>query len=171
MSNVDGLRIIENETTSSRVDLALKEKTINGFDTFMTYRQFSSDFNSLMDNLFSKHSMSFGRFNILLELEKSAQGLMPSELAERCKVTQATISGLLNGLEKNQIIFRQAHQNDGRAYVIKLTEKGQKLFEEIRPEFFNKIEQIFKSLENSEITQFNSMLLKLCTEVQRNYQM
>ncbi len=132
-----------------------------GLQTFLICRQFSTEISASLDALFAKHSLSFGRFNILMVLSKSPMGLMPSELASFCQVTQATISGLLNGLEKCQIIQRQEHHQDGRAFVIKLSEKGYEILNKIQPEFCKKIEEIFLSLAPEEVVQLQGLLTKL----------
>lgn len=144
---------------------------IQGLETFLLCRQFSTEIGSSLESLFSKYSLSFGKFNILMLLSKSQTGLMPSELANLCGVTQATISGLLSGLEKNQIVERQPHQQDGRAFVIRLTEKGSEIFTQLQPEFCKKIERIFLSLDPSEAALLQKVLNKLRIEVQKDNQL
>ena len=164
MSNFVDQVVITDIASTDRIEQQNSEKK-SGYDTFIIYRQFNNEFNSLMDNLFAKYSISFGRFNILYELDTAPYGLMPSELAQRCKVTQATISGLISGLEKSQIVERAAHENDGRASVIKITEKGKNLFQQVRPEFFATIEKIFSSLNPTEVALLQSVFTRLNTEV------
>ncbi len=164
MSNFADQQAITDIASTSIIEQQSLEKN-SSYDTFIVYRQFNAEFNSLMDNLFAKYSISFGRFNILFELDTAPMGLMPSELAHRCKVTQATISGLISGLEKTQIVERVAHENDGRASVIKITEKGKNLFQQVRPEFFGTIEKIFSGLNPTEVTILQSIFTRLNTEV------
>lgn len=137
-----------------------------GLQTFLMCRQFSTEISASLDALFAKYSLSFGRFNILMVLAKSPLGLMPSELASFCQVTQATISGLLNSLEKSQIIQRQEHHQDGRAFVIKLSEKGYEILNKIQPEFCKKVEEIFLSLDPDEVVQLQGLLTKLRIKIQ-----
>ncbi len=164
MSNFEGQLVISDIGSTSRIEHQSSEKN-SGYDTFIIYKQFNTEFNSLMDNLFAKYSISFGRFNILFELDTAPMGLMPSELAQRCKVTQATISGLISGLEKGQIVERIAHENDGRASVVKITEKGKSLFHQVRPEFFSTIEKVFSGLNPAEVSLLQSIFTRLNTEV------
>src|SRR5690606_14911567 len=90
----------------------------------------------------ASHGVSAGRFMLLMLLNTNPAGMMPSELAQHCGVTQATISGLLNGLEKGQLIHRETHNHDGRAYVIKLSDKGLALLNRVRPEFLGCVDGI-----------------------------
>ncbi len=144
---------------------------IQGLETFLLCRQFSTEIGSSLESLFSKYSLSFGKFNILMLLSKSQTGLMPSEIANFCGVTQATISGLLSGLEKNQIVERQPHHQDGRAFVIRLTDKGQEVFTQLQPEFCKKIERIFLTLDPAEATLLQKVLNKLRIEIQKDSQL
>lgn len=103
--------------------------------TYLTLRKVSNDLENALEGYFSSYGVSTGRFTLLMILSSADNGLMPSELATECGVTQATISGLLNGLEKSQLIVRETHSHDGRAYVIKLSLKGQELLTKVKPEF------------------------------------
>ncbi len=105
------------------------------FYTYLTLRKISSDLENSLESYFSSYGVSAGRFMLLLLLSSQPDGMMPSELALQCGVTQATISGLLNGLEKSQLIARETHSKDGRAFVIKLSEKGRSLLNLVKPEF------------------------------------
>lgn len=107
------------------------------FYTYLTIRKVSSDLENALESYFSLYGVSAGRFMVLLILAASEKGMMPSELAQQCGVTQATISGLLNGLEKSGLIMRETHNHDGRAYVIKLAPKGTDLLAQVKPEFFS----------------------------------
>ncbi len=105
------------------------------FFTYLTLRKVSSDLENSLESYFASYGVSAGRFMLLLLLSSQAGGMMPSELALQCGVTQATISGLLNGLEKSQLILRESHSQDGRSFMIKLSDKGESLLNLVKPEF------------------------------------
>jgi len=171
MAKLFELEPTDNSTSSTSVEKSHFDLNIQGLETFLVCRQFSTEIGSSLESLFSKYSLSFGKFNILMLLSKAQMGLMPSELATQCGVTQATISGLLSGLEKNQIVERRPHQQDGRAFVIKLTEKGLEIFNQLQPEFSKKIERIFLSLEPAEAVVLQKLLTKLRIEIQKDSQL
>ena len=50
--------------------------------------------------LLAPHSLSEGRFVLLFLLDAAPGGLAPNALAERAGVTRATVTGLLDGLER-----------------------------------------------------------------------
>lgn len=77
--------------------------------------------------LLAVHGLSEGRFVLLFLLDAARDGLAPSLLAEQAGVTRATVTGLLDGLERDALIERQAEAGDRRALRIRLTQQGRRL--------------------------------------------
>ncbi|QDG93890.1 MarR family transcriptional regulator (plasmid) [Rhizobium sp. NIBRBAC000502774] len=75
----------------------------------------------------AQHHLSEGKFVMLIVLHESKIGLPPNELATRCGVTRATVTGLIDGLERDGLARRVADQKDRRSLQVQLTEKGQDL--------------------------------------------
>jgi DNA-binding MarR family transcriptional regulator len=113
-------------------------------------RKLSSDFETNLENFFSQYNLSTGRFTLLMILKSAPNGLMPSEMAQKVGVTQATISGLINSLEKAELVKREVHERDGRSFVIRLTEKGVQLFENITPIYYGRVNQFWSSFDENE---------------------
>ncbi len=141
------------------------------FYSFLSLRQVTSDLENSMESYFLNYGVSTGRFMLLLLLSSTPEGMMPSELAQECGVTQATISGLLHSLEKAQFVGRRMHSHDRRACMIVISEKGRELVNKIRPEFFECLNGIlgqFSLEENQKMTdwlgRFNKSL-KLMTDL------
>ncbi|MGH8036821.1 MAG: MarR family winged helix-turn-helix transcriptional regulator [Stenotrophomonas sp.] len=68
-----------------------------------------------------------GRFVLLFLLRTTATGLSPHKLAERAGVTRATVTGLLDGLEREKLVSRRTDPDDKRRIHVQLTEAGQAL--------------------------------------------
>ena len=71
------------------------------------------------------HRLSEGKFVLLFLLRDLPEGLAPHELAERAGVTRATITGLLDGLERDGFLARHGDKDDRRKVSVRLTAKGQ----------------------------------------------
>jgi DNA-binding MarR family transcriptional regulator len=70
--------------------------------------------------------LSPGQFPILLELWRE-EGLTQRDLVERLDVEQATIANTLARMERDGLIVRRPHPEDGRAQSIRLTAKARAL--------------------------------------------
>ncbi|KAA9150109.1 MarR family transcriptional regulator, partial [Delftia sp. BR1] len=53
--------------------------------------------------LLAPHGLSEGRFVLLFLLESASEGLAPNHLAEQAGITRATVTGLLDGLEREAL--------------------------------------------------------------------
>lgn len=132
---------------------------------YMLIRKFSTNLDISLDSYFSQYNLSVGRFTLLILLSFNPEGLMPSDLSHRVGVTQATISGLINSLEKAGLVTRQSHEKDGRAYVIKLTPQGLELVQKISPEYFARIKEFTDSFNGDEKTQLSNYISRGLTKI------
>lgn len=126
-------------------------------------RKLTTELEINLEKFFSQYNLSSGRFTLMILLFRHGDGLIPSELAQTVGVTQATISGLINSLEKAGIVQRKTHEKDGRSYVIKLTEKGLQLTGEILPDYHARINNFwskFPSEEKNQLTGYFERLIK-----------
>lgn len=71
-----------------------------------------------------RHGLSEARFILLCILNSEEKGLSPSALADRVGATRATITGLVDGLERDGLARRNADANDRRAVQVHLTPAG-----------------------------------------------
>lgn len=73
----------------------------------------------------SPHNLSEGKFVLLFLLHQQPEGLSPHELADRAGVTRATVTGLLDGLERDDFLVREQSKDDRRKVVVRLSPKGE----------------------------------------------
>lgn len=145
-------------------------KTYPEFDAssmypFLLLRKVTTDLDVALDAYFSRYNLSVGRFTLLSLLNGKEEGLMPSELAAKVGVTQATISGLINSLEKAELVSRQTHKKDGRAFVITLTTKGAELVKKITPEYFERIDKVMAPFEATDKKVLGQLMQKLIEQI------
>lgn len=127
----------------------------------LLFMKVATELEMKLDSLLSEYHLSSGRFTLLYILRNSPEGLMPSVLAQRVGVTQATISGLLNSLEKAQLITRQSHEKDGRSFVVKLTDKGDQTIREIFPRWYPHIKDFWGQFAPEEKSTLNMYLERM----------
>ncbi|KYG63355.1 MarR family transcriptional regulator [Bdellovibrio bacteriovorus] len=128
-------------------------------------RKVTTEMEINLDSFFSRYSLSSGRFTLMILLQRATQGMMPSELAQKVGVTQATISGLINSLEKADIVKRTTHEKDGRSFVILLTDKGRALCDEIMPHYHQRITQFWSEFNENEKPQINGFLERMIRSI------
>jgi DNA-binding MarR family transcriptional regulator len=84
----------------------------------------------------------------------------PAELAVSCGCTRATMTGILDTLEKNGLITRSPHPEDRRSVLLSATARGRRALGETQT-----INQLFggccAGLSSSELEQLRALLEKL----------
>ncbi|MGL4452719.1 MAG: MarR family winged helix-turn-helix transcriptional regulator [Sarcina sp.] len=90
-------------------------------------------------------------------------GLIQSDIAKFFNKTNATITSMLQGLEKKGYITRLIQRDNERQKNIYLTEKGESIISDSR-KIFSDLEKSFNSiLEEDELQTLHRLLIKLYT--------
>lgn len=125
----------------------------------------ASDVIAAMDEELAGHGISQGRFTILMLLEncpkENDKRLSPSDLAEMSGVSRASISGLLDGLEKSGMVRRDADQRDGRGRPVSITTKGKRFLEKMLPAHFTWLARVMQNLSQKERRQLIHLVGKI----------
>lgn len=77
------------------------------------------------------HRLSESRFLILCLLHDAPEGLSPHRLADLAGVTRATITGLVDGMERDGLLARHRDDPDRRKLTLRLTGPGARLAAEL----------------------------------------
>ena len=85
----------------------------------------------------------------------------PAALADESGVTRATMTGLLDTLEKDGVIRREADRHDRRTVLVRLTETGRALLERMLPDYFECVGRIMAPLNATERRQLVALLQKI----------
>ena len=101
-----------------------------------------------------------GQIPVLLELERHGE-LNQRELAERTRVTPATMSGTLKRMEKNGLILRTADENDARISRVRLTEAGLAQCEKARSIFDQTSFQMLEALDEQSLAELRTLLTRI----------
>ncbi len=106
------------------------------------------------------HGLSEGKFVLLFLLDGAGDGLSPHELAEQAGVTRGTITGLLDGLERDGHLRRLSHGADRRKITVQLTDSGRKLARELTEVHSRWIASLFSGFSAEERVLFSRLLNK-----------
>lgn len=106
------------------------------------------------DEHLAQHQISHGRFTVLMLLLDKSENCphphTPAELAEMANVTRATMTGLVDTLERDGLVTRTPDPNDRRMMSVSLTAHGQARLEEILPGHFKRMSALMSTLDESE---------------------
>jgi DNA-binding MarR family transcriptional regulator len=135
---------------------------ITAVETCLMFLRTATDVYGVMDQHFGRHDLSMGKFTVLMLLKCAGEaGLTPSECADRAGVTRGTITGLLDGLEREGLIQRQPHPQDRRCTLVDLSDLGYGLLDGMLPEHFQVIAALLSPLTPPEQKTLFALLEKL----------
>lgn len=143
------------------------ELNVAAVESCLTFLRTSADVHSLLDEHFALHGLSMGKFTVLMLLYKADRDLLPeefltpSECATMAGVTKGTITGLLDGLERQGWLERRPHPEDRRRLIIALTPLGRSRLEALLPNHFRLIAAMTAGLSTSEMETLQVLLQKL----------
>ncbi|TQS71748.1 MarR family transcriptional regulator [Rhodobacteraceae bacterium] len=104
--------------------------------------------------------LTFSRAQALLMVARN-EGKSQTELAEILHIETPTLNRALDGLEKTGFIERRAQADDRRIRRVFLTEMSKQKAEEIVTFSADLRHDLFHSLQNEELDQFNTFLQRL----------
>jgi DNA-binding MarR family transcriptional regulator len=117
----------------------------------------------------AEHDITHGRFGVLMALWGNCQRegrqvpLSPAEIAERTGVTRATVTGLIDTLERAGLVARTPNTDDRRMTSVVLTSRGELVIKNILPAHFRQMAWLMSPLDESE----RKILVQLLTKVLR----
>ena len=107
-------------------------------EIILSIKQIASGEECATQQALEPYGLSEGRFYVLAHLFSEEivghKDPSPSEIAESLGVTRATITGLLDGLERDGFLERHHDSSDRRALTIHMTGKGRGFLERFIPE-------------------------------------
>lgn len=114
------------------------------------------------------YQLSESRFMILFLLQQEQEGLAPHLLAERAGITRATLTGLLDGLERDDFILRNHSQTDRRSIIVTLTDKGKQTATSLVRDHSQWIASLMAPLNEQEKQMLSVLLGKIWTAAQES---
>lgn len=118
--------------------------------------------NHLERSVLAPHELSWSAF-VVLWVVWIWETSETREIAAEAGFSKATLTGVLNTLEKRGLAARKRSKDDGRLVLVTLTSKGKKLMEQLFP-LFNKQEQFVASALDLKTQVAAADALRLITE-------
>jgi DNA-binding MarR family transcriptional regulator len=109
------------------------------------------------------YGLNQARLIVLILLDGAeSHSMRSSELADKAKVSRATVTGLIDTMVRAGQVVRAPDPHDRRASNVKLTPAGRALLQKVRPHLTTWSREIFSVLSKPERHQ----LVKLLTKIQ-----
>ena len=124
-------------------------------------RQLGSLISAELDRSVRRQGFSSAAFNVLRVLQESGGSAAPHEISDQLGVSRATVTGLLDALERRRLVRRVRHAGDRRMLRIEITGRAGALLTEMLPEHNRAVGRIFAGLGATEQQQLVSLLDRL----------
>ncbi|MBI4625540.1 MAG: MarR family transcriptional regulator [Verrucomicrobia bacterium] len=124
----------------------------------------------VVESHLAQHDITQGRFGVLMALWGNDRGgevrppLSPATLAERTGVTRATMTGLIDTLERDGLVRREPDPADRRMMTVKPTRQAVALLTRILPGHFQRMAALMLPLTESEREVLVSLLQKIANQ-------
>jgi DNA-binding MarR family transcriptional regulator len=112
------------------------------------------------------HRLSAAGRQALAVLEGAGQPLSPTAIAERLIVTTASMTSLLDTLERRGLVRRQPDPDDRRRVLVILTEDGRRVVDAFLPEVVALQTAITAGLTEAERRQLQRSLAKIRSAIE-----
>ncbi|HEY6549468.1 MAG TPA: MarR family transcriptional regulator, partial [Vicinamibacteria bacterium] len=98
------------------------------------------------------------QFDVLAQLQRHPDGLLPSELTEALLVTAGNVTGIVRRLEAQGVLERSRVPHDRRAVRLRLTERGRTLMTDLLPAHALALEEILAPVPREELVALRECL-------------
>jgi DNA-binding MarR family transcriptional regulator len=131
-------------------------------EAFLVLLRTATDTLNAFDHYLLRLGMSQGKFTVLMLLNRDPQqGLSPSDLADKAGVTRATMTGLLDGLEREKLVSRQGDRADRRRAVVRLTTAARSFLDGMLPDYYTEVHELMADLTESDKLHLTELLGKI----------
>ncbi|OIQ88488.1 transcriptional repressor MprA [mine drainage metagenome] len=127
------------------------EADIRAISDFVNLLRACSDISDALDKLLAQHGLLQGRWWVLVLLMRQDDlSSSPSALAEKAGVTKATMTGFIDGLEREGLVSRLMDTVDRRKFLIRLTPAGQQKLDAVMPDYYRRVQALMSKLAIAE---------------------
>ena len=104
----------------------------------------------------SRFGLTIPRFFVLMHLHNHPQ-INYIELSDLLLCTKSNTTRVVQGLLAEGILTRQVHPDDRRAYQLSLSPKGQKILDEVLPEYEALVSGLMEPFSDQEVKRYTKV--------------
>lgn len=127
-------------------------------ETYWLLRKTSKYLKKILSTKIEEYGITWQQFHAMYHIDDN--GIPFNELAKHLNCNASNMTGLIDRMTENGWVYREQSKEDRRVWLIKLTEEGQKLKEELLPKHQKNINIIMQRLSDDELQMLKQLLLK-----------
>lgn len=135
-------------------------ENLDGIQIALLIRDINNKITNDINREFVNTGFTLSQLNVIKELAQENQ-LMVSELGQRMGLTNSTVSGILDRLEKQKMIERVRSQIDRRVVYVKLTPEGFSQVGRLRDIIDNYFNHLFFGVSEEKLKEIQNGLTTL----------
>ena len=128
-------------------------------EIYKLINRINKKFEKLQRRIIQKENLTPAQYSILQQLWKT-DGVQFKTLANECCCSQSTITGIVDTMEKKEIVVRKMNPEDRRSVLVILTDKG-KTLEKETPNISTILDNCCSEFDPNDIEELTKMLKKL----------
>jgi DNA-binding MarR family transcriptional regulator len=115
----------------------------------------------IRSHLRNDFDITLPRFDLMAQLERHPEGLKMGELSKRMMVTGGNVTGITDQLVDEGLVVRDDNPKDRRAYIVKLTPAGRKVFKQMAEAHEKWVLELFSGFSERDVGAFYKLLAQL----------
>lgn len=139
----------------------VKELDPDALMAFKAVHRVGIEMEAAMEEGLADYGMSSGRMRVMALLHCEDVPMSHSEIADRTNVTKGTVTGLIDGLERDGLVQRQSCCGDRRVMQVSLTKDGDQRIRELLPPHLKRLSVIMGQLTKQEQRKLLQLLDKV----------
>lgn len=156
------LRDLPRFDTLQRFAERYPDMDIESVSAFLTLLRVASDLIGSLDQYLERYGLLQGRWMVLVLLMREPNlTTNPSILASKAGVTRATMTGLLENLERDGLIERRTDHDDRRRARVCLTAAGVAKLDELMPDYYARVARLLSDFSAADKQTFIQLLERL----------
>ncbi|MFT3828324.1 MAG: MarR family transcriptional regulator [Opitutaceae bacterium] len=158
------LRDLPDQDCLQRLKARYPEMESESIRAIMCLVRTASDVTEGFERFLAKHGLSHGRFAILMYLNRNPETpVNQTHLAEAYGVSKATITGLIDGLERDAMVERLPDPTDRRASLVRLAPAGRDFLAGFLPDHFRAVSRLMSGLDPKDRAKLLELLCRVRT--------
>jgi len=116
---------------------------------------------ALRERLRAGYDTTLPRFDVLAALHAHPEGMKMSELSQHLVVSNGNVTGVVNRLVADGLVERQTIPSDRRAFLVRITEQGRTLMEDMVEQHLGWIDEMLSQVPEADAARGISIMLDI----------